>query len=93
MPSEPVQKVEIKLTVLMRAESASAARAELTDMELDDIVNLVTNEDAIAGLSILSATTVLPKDIESELGDIGNDGTFFEVDEDEGDDESEGDDQ
>ncbi len=95
MRQPPVQKVEIKLTVLMRAESPEAARDELEGTEIEEIAEMITAGDAIGGLSITSASTVPKKDVESELVDIGNDGSFFddglddedEPEDDEGEDE------
>lgn len=93
MDRRPVQKIEVKMTILMRAESPEAAKTEVEGLEAVEVAEMITSDDAVGALTIVSVQTLAPDDVEAELEELGNDGTFFDQDGDAGDDEDQGDDR
>jgi hypothetical protein len=92
MDRRPVQKIEVKMTILMRADSPEAAQAEIEALEAVEVAEMITSDDAVGSLTVVSAETVARDEVEAELQEVGNDGTFFEIgDEDDVDDAEDGD--
>lgn len=73
----PVHKLTITLTVLTDQESAAQAEEQYRNMDIDEIFASISNGEDIGGIKIESVETVKPSDLEAELLEIGNDGTFF----------------
>ena len=92
MDRRPVQKIEVKMTILMRAESPEAAKTEIEGLEAVEVAEMITSDDAVGALTIVSVQTLAPDEVETELEELGNDGTFFDQD-DAGGDEDQGDDR
>lgn len=79
------------MTILMRADSPEAAQAEIEALEAVEVAEMITSDDAVGSLTVVSAETVARDEVEAELQEIGNDGTFFDLGDDDADDSEDGD--
>lgn len=76
-------KLEITTTVLIETQTAQEASTQLDNMSLSEIADEMDSGDLV-GNDIRGDVVEVPKnEIEGELLAVGNDGTFFAIDEDE----------
>jgi hypothetical protein len=74
----PIQKVEIRLTILLEAETPKAAEAAICAADLQHIAHEINDGEWIGGSVIAEAATVPADKVVDELNKLGNDGSFFD---------------
>lgn len=74
----PVQKIEIKVTVLAEADTLEEAVSAYSEMTLSQIGHSIDVGDDIGQTEIVSSRTLETSEVTQALLEIGNDGTFFE---------------
>ena len=82
----PVQKLVLQITVMCDTDTLQEAIGAYSDMSLSQIEEAIQfGEDIGSGVSIVSSETIAERElIKTALLEIGNDGTFFDYNLDDG---------
>lgn len=75
----PVQRVTLAVTLLLEAETPSAAADQVQALNLCEIDRQIDTGDWIGQFEVSGYTQIHPDNVKPALEAMGNDGTFFDL--------------